>query len=159
MATTLGFEHHILDFRDTFREHVIANFVDEYSHGRTPNPCVLCNSHIKWGKLMQAAEEYGCDMIATGHYAQIAQYRGHTYLKNAVDTQKDQTYFLNQLSQAQLENVLFPLQDMQKPEIRKIAFQNFFSNSWNCTRFEDVVFTEEFFCITMNSWLNLTTEV
>ena len=59
MAQTLGFEHHILDFRDTFREHVIANFISEYSRGRTPNPCVLCNSHIKWGELVKAADEYG----------------------------------------------------------------------------------------------------
>ena len=91
MAATLGFEHHILDFRDTFREHVIGNFVSEYACGRTPNPCVMCNSHIKWGKLMQAAEQYGCDYIATGHYAQIAEHRGHMYLKTAVDTHKDQT--------------------------------------------------------------------
>ena len=126
MASTLGFEHHILDFRDTFREHVIANFVDEYSHGRTPNPCVLCNSHIKWGKLMQAAKEYGCDMIATGHYAQIAQYRGHTYLKNAVDTQKDQTYFLWMLTEDNLRHTLFPLGGLTKSEVRQIALQHGF---------------------------------
>ena len=94
MAQTLGFEHHILDFRDTFREHVIANFISEYSRGRTPNPCVLCNSHIKWGEMVKAADEYGCDLIATGHYAQIAEHRGHWYLRNAADTRKDQTYFL-----------------------------------------------------------------
>ena len=80
MAETLGFEHHILDFRDTFRECVIANFVDEYAHGRTPNPCVLCNSHIKWGKLLKMADELGCDMIATGHYARIAEQNGHCFL-------------------------------------------------------------------------------
>ena len=65
LAEQLGFEHHILDFRETFRQHVIANFVDEYRHGRTPNPCVLCNSHIKWGELIKAADEYKCDFIAT----------------------------------------------------------------------------------------------
>ena len=117
MAATLGFEHHILDFRDTFREHVIANFVSEYAHGRTPNPCVLCNSHIKWGKLMQAAEQYGCDYIATGHYAQIAEHRGHTYLKNAVDTHKDQTYFLACLNQRQLAHILFPLGELTKTQV------------------------------------------
>src|SRR5574344_690465 len=69
MAEQLGFEHHILDLRDTFRQHVIGNFVGEYMRGRTPNPCVLCNSSIKWGKLRDMADEYGCDMIATGHYA------------------------------------------------------------------------------------------
>ena len=126
MASTLGFEHHILDFRDTFREHVIANFVDEYAHGRTPNPCVLCNSHIKWGKLMQVAEQYGCDYIATGHYAQIAEHRGHTYLKNAVDTHKDQTYFLWMLTEENLRHTLFPLGGLTKTEVRQIALSHGF---------------------------------
>ena len=126
MAATLGFEHHILDFRDTFREHVIANFVSEYAHGRTPNPCVLCNSHIKWGKLMQAAEQYGCDLIATGHYAQIVDFRGHTYLKNAVDTHKDQTYFLWMLTEENLRHTIFPLGGLTKTEVRQIAFNHGF---------------------------------
>lgn len=126
MAATLGMEHHILDFRDTFREHVIANFVSEYAHGRTPNPCVLCNSHIKWGKLMQAAEQYGCDYIATGHYAQIAEHRGHTYLKNAVDTHKDQTYFLWMLTEENLRHTLFPLGGLTKTEVRQIALDHGF---------------------------------
>lgn len=121
MAATLGFEHHILDFRDTFREHVIDNFVREYACGRTPNPCVLCNSHIKWGKLMQAAEQYGCDYIATGHYAQIAQHRGHVYLRNAVDTHKDQTYFLWMLTEENLRKTIFPLGGLTKAEVRQIA--------------------------------------
>lgn len=126
MAAILGFEHHILDFRDTFREHVIANFVDEYAQGRTPNPCVLCNSHIKWGKLMQAAKEYGCDYIATGHYAQITEHRGHYYLKNAVDTQKDQTYFLWMLTEENLRHTIFPLGGLTKTEVRQIALQHGF---------------------------------
>lgn len=126
MAAILGFEHHILDFRDTFREHVIANFVDEYAQGRTPNPCVLCNSHIKWGKLMQAAKEYGCDYIATGHYAQIAEHRGHYYLKNAVDTQKDQTYFLWMLTEENLRHTIFPLGGLTKTKVRQIALQHGF---------------------------------
>ena len=65
MAEQLGFEHHILDFRDTFKQCVIGNFVDEYLRGRTPNPCVLCNSSIKWGKLLDMADEFGCEKIAT----------------------------------------------------------------------------------------------
>lgn len=126
MAATLKFEHHILDFRDTFREHVIANFVSEYASGRTPNPCVMCNSHIKWGKLMQAAEQYNCDYIATGHYAQIADFNGHTYLKNAVDTHKDQTYFLWMLTEENLRHTLFPLGGLTKPEVRQIALEHGF---------------------------------
>ena len=126
MAATLGFEHHILDFRDTFREHVIGNFVSEYACGRTPNPCVMCNSHIKWGKLMQAAEQYGCDYIATGHYAQIAEHRGHYYLKTAVDKAKDQTYFLWMLTEENLRRTIFPLGGLTKAQVRQIAFDHGF---------------------------------
>ena len=121
MAATLGFEHHVLDFRSTFRQHVMDNFVREYACGRTPNPCVLCNSHIKWGKLIQAAELYNCDYIATGHYAQIAEHRGHLYLKNAVDTHKDQTYFLWMLTEDNLRKTIFPLGGLTKDEVRQIA--------------------------------------
>lgn len=125
-AQTLGFEHHIVDFRDTFREHVIANFVDEYTHGRTPNPCVLCNSHIKWGALIETADTYGCDYIATGHYAQIAEREGHIYLKRAVDTRKDQTYFLWMLTEDNLRRTLFPLGGLTKQQVRRIAFDHGF---------------------------------
>jgi tRNA-specific 2-thiouridylase len=97
------------------------NFVREYACGRTPNPCVLCNSHIKWGKLIQAAELYNCDHIATGHYAQIAEHRGHLYLKNAVDTHKDQTYFLWMLTEDNLRKTIFPLGGLTKDEVRQIA--------------------------------------
>ena len=120
-AQRMGFEHHIVDFRDTFREHVIRNFVDEYAHGRTPNPCVLCNSHIKWGALLDAAREYGCDMIATGHYARIAEHGGHLYLRTAADTHKDQTYFLWMLTEDNLRHTIFPLGDLTKDEVRRIA--------------------------------------
>ena len=120
-AERMGFEHHIVDFRDTFREHVIKNFVDEYTHGRTPNPCVLCNSHIKWGALLDAAREFGCEKIATGHYARIAEHGGHLYLHTAADTHKDQTYFLWMLTEANLGFTIFPLGDLTKDEVRRIA--------------------------------------
>ena len=126
MAATLGFEHHVLDFRSTFRQHVMGNFVREYACGRTPNPCVMCNSHIKWGELIKAAEKYNCDYIATGHYAQIAEYRGHYYLKNAVDTHKDQTYFLWMLTEENLRKTIFPLGGLTKAEIREIALNHGF---------------------------------
>lgn len=140
MAETLGFEHHILDFRDTFREHVIANFISEYSHGRTPNPCVLCNSHIKWGELVKAADEYGCDLIATGHYAQIAEQRGHWYLRNAVDTHKDQTYFLWMLTEENLRRTVFPLGGLTKPEVRQIAFDHGFEKLSKKTESQEICF-------------------
>ena len=140
MAKTLGFEHHILDFRDTFREHVIANFISEYSRGRTPNPCVLCNSHIKWGEMVKAADEYGCDLIATGHYAQIAEHRGHWYLRNAVDTHKDQTYFLWMLTEENLRRTLFPLGGLTKPEVRQIAFDHGFEKLSKKTESQEICF-------------------
>lgn len=140
MAATLGFEHHILDFRDTFREHVIANFIDEYAHGRTPNPCVMCNSHIKWGKLVEAANAYGCEMIATGHYAQIAEHRGHYYLKTAVDTVKDQTYFLWMLTEANLRRTLFPLGGLTKTEVRRIALEHGFEALSKKEESQDICF-------------------
>lgn len=123
-ARQMGFEHHIVDFRDTFRSHVIDNFVSEYSHGRTPNPCVLCNSHIKWGELLRLANEYGCDKIATGHYARIAEREGHTYLQVAADQRKDQTYFLWMLTEENLRRTIFPLGNLTKPEVREIARQH-----------------------------------
>ena len=140
MATTLGFEHHILDFRSTFREEIIGNFISEYACGRTPNPCVLCNSHIKWGKLMQAAEEFGCDYIATGHYAQIAEHRGHTYLKTAVDTHKDQTYFLWMLTEENLRRTIFPLGGLTKAEVRQIAFDHGFEALSKKEESQDICF-------------------
>ncbi len=121
MAQALGFEHHILDFRQTFREQIIANFIDEYMHGRTPNPCVLCNSSIKWGMLMEKARELGCEGIATGHYARIVQQDGHLFLANAADRRKDQTYFLWKLTENDLAHTLFPLGNLTKSEVRKIA--------------------------------------
>lgn len=123
-AERMGFEHHIVDFRDTFRQHVISNFVDEYAHGRTPNPCVLCNSHIKWGALLDAAREFGCEMIATGHYARIAEHNCHTYLRTAVDTHKDQTYFLWMLTEDNLRHTIFPLGGLTKDEVRRIAAEH-----------------------------------
>ena len=123
-AERMGFEHHIVDFRDTFRRCVIQNFIDEYMAGRTPNPCVLCNSHIKWGELMRVADEYGCDYIATGHYARIAERDGHVYMRTAADTRKDQTYFLWMLTEEQLRRTIFPLGDYTMDQVREIARQH-----------------------------------
>ena len=126
LAHRLGFEHHIVDFRDVFREHVIANFVEEYSHGRTPNPCVMCNSHIKWGVLLEEANRHKCELIATGHYARIAQQGGHWFLRRAADSHKDQTYFLWMLTEENLSRTVFPLGDLTKDEVRKMAAERGF---------------------------------
>ena len=123
-AERMGFEHHIVDFRETFKRCVIQNFIDEYMAGRTPNPCVLCNATIKWGEMLHLADEMGCDFIATGHYARIAERDGHVYLRTAADTKKDQTYFLWMLTEEQLRRTIFPLGDYTKEQVREIARQH-----------------------------------
>lgn len=143
MAKTLGFEHHILDYREIFKQTVIQNFVSEYMSGRTPNPCVLCNSHIKWGELIKAADELGCDFIATGHYAQIDEHRGHLYLKNAVDTKKDQTYFLWMLTEDNLRRTIFPLGGLTKEEVRRIAAEAGFEKLSKKTESQEICFVPD----------------
>ena len=139
-AEQLGFEHHIVDFRQAFKEHVINDFIHEYMHGRTPNPCVLCNSSIKWGMLLDKADELGCDGIATGHYARIIQQNGHWFLGTAADTQKDQTYFLWRLTEANLARTLFPLGGLTKPEVRKIAADHGFVKLSQKTESQEICF-------------------
>lgn len=124
LAEKLGFEHHILDIRQEFREHVIQNFIDEYLQGRTPNPCVLCNSYVKWGLLLAKADALGCDFIATGHYARIENTNGRYFLRQGADLSKDQTYFLWTLTQENLSRTLFPLGALTKTEVRKIALNH-----------------------------------
>lgn len=140
LAAQLGFEHHILDYRQIFKDTVIKNFVDEYMDGRTPNPCVLCNSHIKWGEMVRAADEYGCDLIATGHYAQIAEHGGHLYLRTAVDTHKDQTYFLWMLTEDNLRRTIFPLGGLTKPEVRALALKHGFERLSKKTESQEICF-------------------
>ncbi len=124
LAQNLGFDHHILDVRDLFYETVIADFVNEYLHGRTPNPCVVCNRVIKWGRMLQEADALGCQYIATGHYARIGYENGRYFLRRGADVRKDQTYFLWQLSQENLSRTLFPLGEYEKAEVRSIALEN-----------------------------------
>ncbi|MGM9746839.1 MAG: tRNA 2-thiouridine(34) synthase MnmA [Paludibacteraceae bacterium] len=140
MAEQLGFEHHILDFRDTFKQCVIGNFVDEYMRGRTPNPCVLCNSSIKWGKLLDMADTFGCDKIATGHYAQIVEDDGHVYLANSVDVKKDQTYFLWMLTEANLARTVFPLGGYTKQQVRDMAAARGFVKLSQKTESQEICF-------------------
>ena len=120
-AEKMGFEHHIVDFREPFRRCVIRNFIDEYMSGRTPNPCVLCNSTIKWGEMLRLADEMDCGFIATGHYARICERDGHLFLAAAADVQKDQTYFLWMLTEEQLRRTIFPLGGLTKEQVREIA--------------------------------------
>lgn len=140
MAKQLGFEHHIVDFREIFEREVIGNFVSEYLHGRTPNPCVLCNSHIKWGELVRVADEYGCDYIATGHYARIAEKDGHYFLRRAVDEKKDQTYFLWMLTEDNLKRTIFPLGGYTKEQVRRIAAEKGYVKLSQKTESQDICF-------------------
>jgi len=122
VAVDLGFHHFILDLREEFGESVIDNFVEEYLAGRTPNPCIMCNTHIKWDALYRRAKALDCAYIATGHYARIQQQQGRFYISKAADLNKDQSYVLWGLTQDCLAQTLFPLQDLHKPEVRQIAF-------------------------------------
>ncbi len=123
LAQKLGYPHEILDLRDSFKDKIISNFVSEYLGGRTPNPCVVCNSQIKWGELLKRADELDCQYIATGHYARIKHENGRYFLAKGLDESKDQTYFLYGLNQEDMSRTLFPLGEYKKPEIRKMAAQ------------------------------------
>ena len=119
----LGIPHKVYDFGREFCRHVIGDFVSEYERGATPNPCIVCNKHLKFGALLDAALKDGAEGIATGHYARVVydSGSGRYLLKKAVDETKDQTYVLWQLTQDVLSRVLLPLGDYRKEEIRAIA--------------------------------------
>ncbi|MBK0382478.1 tRNA 2-thiouridine(34) synthase MnmA [Pedobacter sp. SD-b] len=122
LAVGYGMPHYILDIRDEFGDFVIDNFVDEYLAGRTPNPCVLCNTHIKWDALLKRANKLDCEFIATGHYANIRQQdNGRYVISKGKDENKDQSYVLWGVSQENLARTRFPLGSFSKPEIRQMA--------------------------------------
>ncbi len=129
VATRLGFEHTVLDLKAEFRREVIARFIDAYENLRTPNPCIYCNRHIKFGLLGDYAKKTGYSYVATGHYAQIANENGRFILKKGVDATKDQSYVLYSLTQEQLKHTLFPLGGLSKAEVREIAEDNGFVNA------------------------------
>lgn len=121
VCANLDIPFYSVDFSKEYMERVFLHFVEEYKKGRTPNPDVLCNREIKFGPFLEKANLMGADYIATGHYCGVLRENGRTYLTKSKDSAKDQTYFLNQLSEKQIEKVLFPLQDIEKGEVRKIA--------------------------------------
>jgi tRNA-uridine 2-sulfurtransferase len=121
-AVNHGFPHFVLDIRDEFGDFVIENFVDEYLAGRTPNPCVLCNTHIKWRALLRRADALDCEYIATGHYGMIRQHTNGRYtIAKGVDETKDQSYVLWGLQQDLLARTLLPLGPYRKTAIRQMA--------------------------------------
>ncbi len=119
----IGIEHYVFDLKNKYEQIVLDNFKNEYIKGRTPNPCVWCNSLIKFGLLPEFARQNGInfDKFATGHYARIENIDNHTYLKRGINPKKDQTYFLYRLNEEKLKNVIFPCGDKNKDEIREIA--------------------------------------
>ena len=126
VAEKLGIPFYVFDFADEFRTHVTDRFVNTYLSGGTPNPCVDCNRHLKFGKFLNRAQELGFDYIATGHYVTKVrdEKTGRWLLKRSADRKKDQTYVLYSLTQDQLEHSLFPVGEMNKDEIRAIADEN-----------------------------------
>ncbi len=130
ICAKLGIEHRVYHLSDEFKSTVIKDFINTYMDGATPNPCIVCNRILKFGKLLDLELDCGADYIATGHYARIEQCEnGRFLLKKAVDAKKDQTYMLWSLSQYQLSHTLFPLGSLTKTEIREIGAQNGFVNA------------------------------
>jgi len=123
VAEQLGFPHYALDFRQVFRETVLEPFIAEYARGRTPNPCIRCNEHVKFTALLHRAEQLGVDYVATGHYARVGYdaARGRWTLRRGLDARKDQSYVLYPLRQEQLARTLLPLGDRTKEETRLLA--------------------------------------
>ena len=128
VADRLGIPFHVLDFAQLFRSEVMDRFVQAYETGLTPNPCVDCNRHLKFDALLRQGLELGCDRIVTGHYARI-RCDGRYLLYKAMDTAKDQTYFLYSLTQEQLAHTLFPLGELTKAQVRQIAREQGFLNA------------------------------
>ncbi len=129
VCNLIGIPYFSVNYAKEYYDRVFTYFLDEYKKGRTPNPDVLCNREVKFGPFLEQAKKLGADYIATGHYCKKIEKDGKVYLAKAKDLNKDQSYFLNQLSQNQLESVIFPLADIEKPEVRRIANELGLSNA------------------------------
>ncbi|MCU0361629.1 MAG: tRNA 2-thiouridine(34) synthase MnmA [Bacteroidia bacterium] len=143
MAVNFGFPHYILDIRGEFGEFIINNFVEEYLAGRTPNPCVLCNTHIKWDALLKRADMLDCEFIATGHYARIREENGRRIISKGIDETKDQTYVLWGLGQDSLKRTMLPLGGFRKTEIKDMARQAGFHDLANKSESYDICFVPD----------------
>lgn len=140
IAEQLGFEHHILDAKTKFRDIIIKNFIGEYLECRTPNPCVICNSVIKWGLLLKMADNLDCDYLATGHYSRIGFENGRYYIQKGKDRTKDQSYFLWKIPQKLLSKTIFCLGDLTKNEVKKIAEEHGFTKLSQKKESEEICF-------------------
>ena len=129
VSDTIGIPYYTVNFAKQYKERVFSYFLDEYRKGRTPNPDVLCNCEIKFKAFLDLAMTTGAAAMATGHYARLSHTVDGTRLLRAVDTNKDQTYFLAGLTQAQLKNAMFPIGEIEKPRVRELARQAGFVNA------------------------------
>ena len=143
IAVSLGFPHYILDIREEFGDSVIDYFTQEYVDGRTPNPCVMCNTHIKWDALLRRADQLGCEFIATGHYAQIREEGGRYIISKGVDTLKDQSYVLWGVSQSSLARTILPLGGLTKARIREMATERGFVDLVNKSESYEICFVPD----------------
>ena len=141
-AEKLGIIHKTLDYRDSFRDEVINYFVESYEQGYTPNPCIICNQKIKFGRLLSYLSETGTDFLASGHYAQIERSGSRFLLKKAADLSKDQSYVLYGLNQEKLGRINFPLGNLKKNEVREIAKNKGFINA-NKSESQDICFVPD----------------
>jgi tRNA-specific 2-thiouridylase len=126
IAAKFGFPHYVMDFSEVFGKQVIDNFIDEYMHGRTPNPCVICNRKIKWEELLRKGMQLGADYVAMGHYAKLRrdEVTKRYVLARGKDEKKDQSYMLWNVTQESLDRTLFPLADFTKEEVRALAVKH-----------------------------------
>jgi tRNA-specific 2-thiouridylase len=121
IANRLGVEHHVLDLREKFSASVLQYFKNGYLKGETPNPCVFCNTNLKWPELFAFAEKVGADKVSMGHYVQKVELDGNHFVKKGVDLEKEQSFFLWGLSSQQIEHIEFPLGNMEKEDVKRIA--------------------------------------
>ena len=144
VADMLGMPYYVYDFADRFREAVIDRFVEAYENGRTPNPCIDCNSYLKFEELFLRGRQLGCDFVVTGHYARTGydEKSGRYLLKKAADTSKDQSYVLYSLTQDQLSHVQFPLGELTKQEVRQIAREHGFLTA-DKAESQDICFVQD----------------
>ena len=143
IAVSLGFPHYILDIREEFGDPVIDYFTNEYVEGRTPNPCVMCNTHIKWDALLKRADQLGCEFIATGHYAQIREENNRFIISKGVDALKDQSYVLWGVSQSSLARTILPLGHLTKAKIREMATERGFVDLVNKSESYEICFVPD----------------
>lgn len=143
VAVSLGFPHYILDIRNEFGDYVIDHFTDEYLAGRTPNPCVLCNTHIKWDALLKRADMLGCQYIATGHYAKLNFQYGRYFISKGIDISKDQSYALWGVSQESLSRTILPLSHLTKKEIYDMARERGFVDLVNKSESYEICFVPD----------------